>query len=187
MLFIQLKGDSRMTDKQHQIESILYTHKAAMLSKVIWKNAENDWQAWLKKSGITMNEHLILMTIYAFKKVTISDISRYGVMHVSTAYNFAKRLESQELLKLEKDTNDKRNTFIVLTEAGHSLVEDIFDQYDMSHNSIYRVAQEYNNEMFQFPSFSDEHYLVSQLQGKAFLDGINQCHDHLRENLLDEK
>ncbi|MCS4487160.1 hypothetical protein [Staphylococcus americanisciuri] len=37
-----------MTDKQNQIESMLYTHKAAMLAKVIWKSAENDWQAWLK-------------------------------------------------------------------------------------------------------------------------------------------
>ncbi|WP_241955419.1 hypothetical protein [Staphylococcus chromogenes] len=63
-----------MTAKQKQIESILFTHKAAMLSKVIWKNAERDWQNWLRKSGITMNEHLILMTIYAFDRVTISDI-----------------------------------------------------------------------------------------------------------------
>ncbi|QLK86338.1 HTH-type transcriptional regulator Hpr [Staphylococcus sp. 17KM0847] len=174
-----------MTDKQQQIESMLYTHRAAMLSKVIWKNAENDWQAWLKKSGITMNEHLILMTIYAFKKVTISDISRYGVMHVSTAYNFAKRLETQGLLKLEKDTHDKRNTFIILTDEGHELVEHIFEQYDMADNSIYQAAQQFYDEMFHLPSFSDAHYLVSHLQGKGFLEGINKSHDHLRQNLLD--
>ena len=31
-----------MTEKQKQIESILFTHKAAMLSKVIWKNADEN-------------------------------------------------------------------------------------------------------------------------------------------------
>ncbi|WQC59266.1 hypothetical protein U0486_08265 [Staphylococcus pseudintermedius] len=40
-----------MNDRQAQIEGMLYTHKIAMLSKVLWKNAESDWQRWLKKIG----------------------------------------------------------------------------------------------------------------------------------------
>ncbi|WP_281198926.1 HTH-type transcriptional regulator Hpr [Staphylococcus schleiferi] len=176
-----------MKQKQQQIEGMLYTHKIAMLSKVLWKNAEIDWQAWLRKSDITMNEHLILLTIYAFERATISDISKYGVMHVSTAFNFAKRLEQQELLSLKKDTSDKRNTFIVLTEKGKQLVEEIFDQYDESKNHIFNVSKQYKDEMFHLPNFSDAHYLVSKLQGKEFIDDVNLCQENLRKNLLDEQ
>ncbi|AJC95860.1 HTH-type transcriptional regulator Hpr [Staphylococcus hyicus] len=174
-----------MTDKQKQIESILFTHKAAMLSKVIWKNAERDWQNWLRKSGITMNEHLILMTIYAFGRVTISDISRYGVMHVSTAYNFAKRLEQQGLLTLEKDTNDKRNTYIHLTDNGKKLIEEIFEQYNIDNNTVYQASEQFSEEMFHKPNFSDAHYLVAKMHGKDFIDDVNACHNHLRKHLLD--
>lgn len=42
------KESSIMNDRQAQIEGMLYTHKIAMLSKVLWKNAESDWQRWLK-------------------------------------------------------------------------------------------------------------------------------------------
>ena len=174
-----------MTDKQKQIESILFTHKAAMLSKVIWKNAERDWQNWLRKSGITMNEHLILMTIYAFGRVTISDISRYGVMHVSTAYNFAKRLEQQGFLTLEKDTNDKRNTYIHLTDNGTKLIEEIFEQYNIENNTVYQASEQFSSEMFHKPNFSDAHYLVAKMHGKDFIDDVNACHNHLRKHLLD--
>lgn len=174
-----------MSEKQKQIESILFTHKAAMLSKVIWKNAERDWQKWLRKSGITMNEHLILMTIFAFDCVTISDISRYGVMHVSTAYNFAKRLEQQGLLTLEKDTHDKRNTFIHLTDKGTVLIENIFEQYNIDNNSVYQASEQFSSEMFHKPNFSDAHYLVAKIHGKDFIDDVNACHDHLRKHLLD--
>lgn len=83
-----------------------------------------------------MNEHLILLTLYAFGRATISDISKYGVMHVSTAYNFAKRLEQQALLNMEKDHNDKRNTYITLTDKGKALVDEIFEQYDETQNKI---------------------------------------------------
>ena len=43
-------------------------------------------------------------------------------MHVSTAFNFSKKLEERGLLKFSKKENDKRNTYIQLTEEG----EDIF-------------------------------------------------------------
>lgn len=188
MLFYSLRKEQLiMKHKQQQIEGMLYTHKIAMLSKVLWKNAESDWQAWLRKSDITMNEHLILLTIYAFERATISDISKYDVMHVSTAFNFAKRLEQQELLSLKKDTSDKRNTFIVLTEKGKQLVEEIFDQYDESKNHIFNVSKQYKDEMFHLPNFSDAHYLVSKLQGKEFIDDVNLCQENLRKNLLDEQ
>lgn len=188
MLFYSLRKESNnMNDKQAQIEGMLYTHKIAMLSKVLWKNAESDWQSWLKKSGIAMNEHLILLTLYAFGRATISDISKYGVMHVSTAYNFAKRLEQQELLNMEKDHNDKRNTYITLTDKGKALVDEIFAHYDEAQNKIFNASKEFQNEMFHLPSFSDVHYLVAKLHGKDFINDVNLCQSHIRENLLDEQ
>ncbi|MBI5975791.1 HTH-type transcriptional regulator Hpr [Staphylococcus canis] len=173
-------------DRKERIESMLFTHKIAILSKIIWKNAENDWQRWLKKSGITINEYVILMTIYAHDRVKITDISKQGVMHVSTAFNFAKRLEQQGLLIFEKDTTDKRNTFLILTQKGKSFVEQVFDQYDVSQNSIYEAAKSFEDEMFHLPSFSDVHYLVSKLYGRYFINDLHESHKNIKKNLLDD-
>ncbi|MGV3244292.1 HTH-type transcriptional regulator Hpr [Staphylococcus sp. 11261D007BR] len=174
-------------DKKERIESLLYSHRIALLSKIIWKNAEKDWQYWLKKSGITINEYLILATIYAYERATITEISKPGVIHVSTAFNFSKRLEQQNLLKFEKDSNDKRNTYLSLTEKGKNVVEDVFDQYEEDNNSIFKAFETLKEEISHLPHFSDAHYLVSKLQGREFLYDLKDCHDKLQKNLLDEE
>ncbi|REH86920.1 HTH-type transcriptional regulator Hpr [Staphylococcus felis] len=173
-------------NNKERIETMLYTQKIALLSKIIWKNAENDWQYWLKKSGITINEYMILITVYAYERITITDISKQGVMHVSTAFNFAKRLEQQNLLVLEKDVYDKRNTFLKLTHDGKEFVEQTLNHYDEEYNSIYKASKAFEKEMFHLPHFNDMHYLVSKLHGRHFIDELHICHEQIKNKLLDD-
>lgn len=92
-----------MAEKQYSlIESMLFTQRMAQLSKALWKSIEKDWQNWIKPYDLNINEHHILSIAYHLKGASISDIAQFGVMHVSTAFNFSKRLEGRGLLQFSK-------------------------------------------------------------------------------------
>lgn len=71
-------------------EAMLYSQRIAQLSKALWKAVEKDWQTWIKPYDLNINEHHILWISYHLQGATISDIAKFGVMHVSTAFNFSK-------------------------------------------------------------------------------------------------
>ncbi len=83
-------------------DSVMYSYKMAVLSKALWKSVERDWQAWIKPFDLNLNEHHILWIAYQSDGASISDIATHGVMHVSTAFNFSKKLESRGLLTFSK-------------------------------------------------------------------------------------
>ncbi|EKU46575.1 HTH-type transcriptional regulator Hpr [Staphylococcus massiliensis] len=174
-------------DKIKKIDSLLYTHRIALLSKAAWKTAEKEWADWITDYNISINEHLILMTIQSLGKTTISDVSRFGIMHVSTVYNFAKNLEKKELIKLEKDPSDKRNTYLYITDKGLELIDEILSLYEIETNLIYNAAESYKEELYSYPSYNDLTYLVGKIHGKPFLDSIEKSHNQIRKHLLDKK
>lgn len=69
----------------------------AQLSKALWKSIEKDWQNWLKPYDLNINEHHILWIAYQLKGASISEIAKFGVMHVSTAFNFSKSLKNGDI------------------------------------------------------------------------------------------
>ena len=103
-------------------EAMLYSQRIAQLSKALWKAVERDWQTWIKPFDLNINEHHILWISFHLKGASISDVAKFGVMHVSTAFNFSKKLEERGLLKFSKRDDDKRNTYVELTEAGTVLI-----------------------------------------------------------------
>src|SRR3982750_1072283 len=97
-----------MSEKQYSMkEAMLFSQRIAQLSKALWKSIEKDWQQWIKP--------------FHLNGASISDVAKFGVMHVSTAFNFSKKLEERGLLEFSKKENDKRNTYIQLTEKGEQI------------------------------------------------------------------
>ena len=78
-------------------EAMIFSQRVAQMSKALWKAVEKDWQQWIKPYDLNINEHHILWISYHLKGATISDIAKFGVMHVSTAFNFSKKLEERGL------------------------------------------------------------------------------------------
>ena len=74
------------------------------------------------------------MIAYQLNGASISDVAKFGVMHVSTAFNFSKKLEERGLLEFSKKENDKRNTYIKLTEKGEQIFLDLMESYDPTSN-----------------------------------------------------
>ena len=82
---------------ENVIEALVFAQKLSLLSKALWKAAEKDWQQWIKPYDLNINEHHILWIAYHLNGASISDVAKFGVMHVSTAFNFSKKLEERGL------------------------------------------------------------------------------------------
>lgn len=84
-------------------EAMIFSQTFAQISKALWKSVEKDWQNWIKDFGLNINEHHILWIAHHLEGASISDIAKFGVMHVSTAFNFSKKLEEQGYLSFSKE------------------------------------------------------------------------------------
>ena len=83
-------------------EAMIFNQRVAQMSKALWKAVEKDWQKWIKPYELNINEHHILWIAFHLEGATISDIAKFGVMHVSTAFNFSKKLWSCVLASLNQ-------------------------------------------------------------------------------------
>lgn len=93
----------KTSDQDYSLkEALLFSQRIAQLSKALWKTVEKDWQQWIKPYDLNINEHHILWISYHLNGASISEIAKFGVMHVSTAFNFSKKLEERGLLEFSK-------------------------------------------------------------------------------------
>lgn len=149
-----------------------YHHKIFQLSKAFWKIVEKDWNDWLGKSGININEHNTLLVAYSKGGCTVTDIASLGTMHISTAVNFSKSLEKKGLLTLEKNNEDKRVTMVYITDKGRELVEDIETQWEPSESLLYDAVEEIEDVFGSKPNFGDVQAIVKNFYGDEVLEHI---------------
>ncbi|MFC7320180.1 HTH-type transcriptional regulator Hpr [Halobacillus campisalis] len=171
-----------MKDKISKQDAIFYSHKMAQLSKALWKAIEKDWQEWIKPFKLNINEHHILWIAYHLRGATISEISRYGVMHVSTAFNFSKKLEERGLLQFSKRENDKRNTYIELTSKGTDLLEDTLNEYDPNNNSVLRGVLPMTEMYGKLPEFQDLSALIKEIYGDEYMEILERSLENIEDD-----
>ncbi|MFC7372857.1 HTH-type transcriptional regulator Hpr [Fictibacillus iocasae] len=164
-------------------EAMIYSHKLAQISKALWKSVEKDWQNWIKDYGLNINEHHILWISYHLEGASISDIAKFGVMHVSTAFNFSKKLEEQGYLTFSKKEDDKRNTYICLTPKGEELFLSTLNTYEKSQFSIYTASQPIKDLYGKFPEFPDLMCIIRNLYGEDFMSIFNKLEDKFEAEL----
>lgn len=163
-------------DLNHPLkESIVFSHKMALLSKALWKSVEKDWQAWIKPFHLNLNEHHILWIAYQLNGATISDIASHGVMHVSTAFNFSKKLEARGLLSFSKKKDDKRNTYICLTDSGRQLFLETMRAFNEHTYHVYQGAVPMKELYGKFPEFSELICIVRHIYGTEFIEQFDAC------------
>ncbi|WP_181349237.1 HTH-type transcriptional regulator Hpr [Thalassobacillus sp. CUG 92003] len=171
-----------MKDNISKQEAIFYSHKMAQLSKALWKAIEKDWQEWIKPFKLNINEHHILWISYHLKGASISEVSKFGVMHVSTAFNFSKKLEERGLLVFSKRENDKRNTYIQLTEKGSDLLESTLNEYQPENNSVFKGSLPMTEMYGKLPEFLDLSALIKEIYGEEYMEILERSLDNI-ENL----
>ncbi len=164
-------------------EAMLYSQRIAQLSKALWKAVEKDWQNWIKPYDLNINEHHILWIAFHLKGASISDVAKFGVMHVSTAFNFSKKLEERGLLKFSKRDDDKRNTYVELTESGNDLILLMYEHYHDTQHSILTGSLALKELYGRFPEFLDVMAVIRNIYGDDFIEIFERSFDNFKESL----
>jgi MarR family protease production transcriptional regulator HPr len=167
-------------------QSIIYNHKVAQLSKALWKSIEKDWQNWIKPFDLNINEHHILLIAYQLEGASISDIAKFGVMHVSTAFNFSKKLEERDLLTFSKKQDDKRNTYVCLTERGQKLLLETLEVYDPKQYGVYEGSLPIKQLYGKFPDFSEVVTIVRHIYGPEFMSIFEKTLEKMEQDFTEE-
>ena len=151
-------------------EALMFSYKVGQLSKALWKVVEKDWQNWIKPFGLNINEHHILWITYHMENASISDIAKFGAMHVSTAFNFSKKLEQRGYLTFSKREDDKRNTYVYLTEEGKELLFKTLENYSPSNDTILKGTLPLKTLYGKFPEFTELICIIREIYGEDFTE-----------------
>ncbi|MFD1739118.1 HTH-type transcriptional regulator Hpr [Bacillus salitolerans] len=166
-------------------EAIAYSQRMAQISKALWKSIEKDWQQWIKPYDLNINEHHILWIAYHLKGASISEIAKFGVMHVSTAFNFSKKLEERGYLTFSKKEDDKRNTYIELTEKGTVLLLEIMETYDPTSYSVFGGSLPLKSIYGKFPEFLDLMSIIRNIYGDDFLEIFGRSTENIENDFIE--
>jgi MarR family protease production transcriptional regulator HPr len=178
---------SGMTEKQYSMkEALLFSQRIAQISKALWKSIEKDWQQWIKPFDLNINEHHILWISYHLNGASISDVAKFGVMHVSTAFNFSKKLEERGLLQFSKKENDKRNTYVQLTEKGESVLLELMETYEPDKNAAFSGAKPLRDLYGKFPEVIEMMAIVRNIYGDDFMEIFERSFSKIEHDFVEE-
>jgi MarR family transcriptional regulator, protease production regulatory protein HPr len=166
-------------------EAIVYSQRVAQISKALWKSIEKDWQQWIKPYDLNINEHHILWIAFHLKGASVSEIAKFGVMHVSTAFNFSKKLEERGYLTFSKKEDDKRNTYIELTEKGERLLLDLMESYDPTTYSVFGGSLPLKKIYGKFPEFLDVMCIIRDIYGDDFLEIFDKSINNIESEFIE--
>lgn len=175
-----------MADRQFSMkEAMLFSQRMAQLSKALWKCIEKDWQNWIKPYHLNINEHHILWIAYHLNGASISDVAKFGVMHVSTAFNFSKKLEERGLLKFSKKENDKRNTYIQLTHEGTDILLRLMEDYEPDKHSVFQGAMPLRDLYGKFPDVIELMTILRNVYGDDFMDIFERSFHNIESDFVE--
>ena len=123
------------------------------LALLIWQTS-NLWQSKvrhkLKESEITLNEYLILETIYLLGQeninITQQDICKNSSIDRSVVSLRVSNLEEKKLIS-KQQPQDKRSDSLILTAAGNDLINNIIDNIVDLENELFNKL---GSEIFNF-------------------------------------
>ena len=123
------------------------------LALLIWQTS-NLWQSKvrnkLKESQITLNEYLILETIYLLQQeninITQQDICKNASIDRSVVSLRVSKLEEKKLIS-KQQPQDKRSDSLILTTAGNDLIGNIIDNIIELENELFNKL---GSEIFNF-------------------------------------
>ena len=175
-----------MSEEKYSLkDAMIFSQRIAQLSKALWKAVEKDWQQWIKPYNLNINEHHILWISYHLQGATISDIAKFGVMHVSTAFNFSKKLEERGYLLFYKKDDDRRNTYVSVTDEGEKLILEMNKNYYDTEHGVLDGSLPIKDLYGKFPEFLEVMSVVRNIYGDDFMEIFELGFENL-ENTFDD-
>lgn len=93
----------------------------------------------IKDTSFDINEFGVLEVIYHKKEITISNIKNKILLANSSLSYILDKLEKRDLIKRVKDGNDKRITYVSLTNKGNLISEKIFPEHYNNLKELFSV------------------------------------------------
>ena len=175
-----------MSEENYSLkDAMIFSQRVAQMSKALWKAVEKDWQAWIKPYNLNINEHHILWISYHLQGATISEIAKFGVMHVSTAFNFSKKLEERGYLRFYKKEDDRRNTYVSVTEDGESLILEMNKNYYNTNHEVLEGSLPIKDLYGKFPEFLEVMSVIRNIYGEDFMEIFERSFENLGETIDD--
>ncbi len=142
----------------------IQTHKLMNYMRGTYKVLENEWQKNAREIGLTQAEQHVMWIVYLEQEVTITRISEIGLWDVSTVMQVLKRLKNKSFVNLEKKVNDRRVSYVTLSEEGVVKVN-ASSQYSyavMNYLDEFKAKSrenaEFLEEMYQFQMDFNKHF-----------------------------
>src|SRR6185312_11086308 len=129
---------------------------------------------------LNINEHHILWISYHLQGATISDIAKFGVMHVSTAFNFSKKLEERGFLRFYKKDDDRRNTYVAVTAEGEKLLLGMNQNYYNSNHGILEGSLPIKDLYGKFPEFLEVMSVIRNIYGEDFMEIFERGFENIK-------
>lgn len=79
------------------------------------------YQPYLEKLGITYPQYLVLMVLWEYEELSVTEISAKLFLNTNTLTPLLKRLEKQGILLRKRTTEDERIVKVKLSNAGIKL------------------------------------------------------------------
>jgi len=92
------------------------------------------------------------------------------VMHVSTAFNFSKKLEERGYLNFFKQEDDRRNTYVSVTAEGEKLILEMNQSYYNTEHRILDGSLPIKQLYGKFPEFLEVMSVVKNIYGDDFME-----------------
>ncbi|MBP3040448.1 HTH-type transcriptional regulator Hpr, partial [Bacillaceae bacterium Marseille-Q3522] len=126
--------------------------------------------------------HHILWIAYHLNGASISDVAKFGVMHVSTAFNFSKKLEERGFLTFSKKEDDKRNTYIKLTNKGKDLLIELIEKFEPEKSFSISGAKSLRDLYGKFPEIIEMMTIVRNIYGADFMKIFENSFHNIEED-----
>lgn len=168
-------------EKYSAKDAMIFSQRVAQMSKALWKAVEKDWQKWIKPYNLNINEHHILWISYHLQGATVSEIAKFGVMHVSTAFNFSKKLEERGYLLFYKKDDDRRNTYVSVTDEGEKLILTMNNNYHDSEHEVLEGSLPIKEVYGKFPEFLEMMSVIRNIYGDDFMEIFERGFDNIEK------
>jgi MarR family protease production transcriptional regulator HPr len=138
-----------------------------------YKVLEEEWQKAAKEIGLTQAEQHILWIVFIEKEATITRVADLGLWDVSTVMQVVKRLKDKGLIKVKKKANDRRISYVELTEAGYIKRK----QSEQHTYKLYDFLKDYfgqsdENAKFMYESMKFYREMNQHFHGREFASWI---------------
>lgn len=94
------------------------------------KILEQDLLMLAAEQKLTSSDAFIMRILFVEEENTISKIAEIGLWEIPTVMQYIKRLKNNGLVETSKRKNDRRITYVKLTEKGKEAVGSMSDVFD---------------------------------------------------------